>query len=147
MGSPLSPVVANLFMGKLEEIARNTAPLKQTIWQRYVDDTFGLWKHGRKTLDSFLDHLNQQHPDIQFIMEVERNHHFAFLDVLEFREENRLDRRVYRKATHTDRYLHKFYKNILCMLRKQGYLANCYKKLRICTNFHLYFVFLYVHAQ
>uniref|UniRef100_A0AAR5PP89 Reverse transcriptase domain-containing protein n=1 Tax=Dendroctonus ponderosae TaxID=77166 RepID=A0AAR5PP89_DENPD len=107
MGSPLSPVVANLFMEKFEETLLSTAPLKPTIWYRHVDDTFVLWRHGRKNLDIFLDHLNKQHTDIQFTMEVEQNHQLAFLDVLVSRLSNRLNHKVYRKATHTDRYLHK----------------------------------------
>ena len=40
MKSPLGPVLANLFMVKLEE---SVAPKLQTImpiWRRYVDDTF-----------------------------------------------------------------------------------------------------------
>uniref|UniRef100_A0AAR5PZT1 Helix-turn-helix domain-containing protein n=1 Tax=Dendroctonus ponderosae TaxID=77166 RepID=A0AAR5PZT1_DENPD len=71
------------------------------------DYTFVLWRHGSKNLDIFLDHLNKQHPDIQFTMEVEQNYQLAFLDVLVSRQGNRLDHKVYRKATHTDRYLHK----------------------------------------
>ncbi|XP_048524257.1 integrator complex subunit 3 homolog [Dendroctonus ponderosae] len=70
MGSPLSPVVENLFMEKFEETALSTAPPKPTIWYRYVDDTFVLWRHARKNLDIFLDHLTKQHPDIQFTLSV-----------------------------------------------------------------------------
>uniref|UniRef100_A0AAR5NZE7 Reverse transcriptase domain-containing protein n=1 Tax=Dendroctonus ponderosae TaxID=77166 RepID=A0AAR5NZE7_DENPD len=86
MGSPLSPVVANLFMEKFEQTELSTAPLKPTIWYRYIDDTFVLWRHGRENLDIFLDHLNQQHLDIQFTMEVEQKHQLAFLDVLVCRQ-------------------------------------------------------------
>ncbi|XP_048521747.1 uncharacterized protein LOC109534234 [Dendroctonus ponderosae] len=136
IGSPLSPVVANLFMEKFEKTALSTAPLKPTIWYRYVDDTFVLWRHGRKNLDIFLDHLNKQHSDIQFTMEVEQNHQLAFLDVLVSRPGSRLDHKVYRKATHTARYLHKLSNHHPS--QKQGIIKTLRDRARkICEPQHL----------
>ena len=40
MGSPLSPVIANLYLESLEERAIQSAILKPKMWVRYVDDTF-----------------------------------------------------------------------------------------------------------
>ncbi|MCY6488407.1 reverse transcriptase domain-containing protein, partial [Actinobacillus pleuropneumoniae] len=46
MGSPLSPVVANLFMEDFESKALNSARLLPKLWKRYVDDTNVIWSHG-----------------------------------------------------------------------------------------------------
>ncbi|GJQ67159.1 hypothetical protein Trydic_g8073 [Trypoxylus dichotomus] len=64
MGSPLSPVVANIFMESFEST------------------TIIIWPHGRDTLDNFLGHLSTQHPEITFTIEVEKNGVIPFLDIL-----------------------------------------------------------------
>ena len=82
MGSPLSPVVANIYMERFEDEALSSADLKPLMRWRDVDDTFILWKHGSDALDKFHKHLNIQHPKIKFTREEERNNHISFLDVL-----------------------------------------------------------------
>ncbi|XP_071440799.1 uncharacterized protein [Hetaerina americana] len=106
MGSPLSTVIANLYMEKFEKSAIETYSKKPKLWLRYVDDTFVIWQHGTKELNDFLRHLNNQHRAIQFTMELEKNKQIPFPDVLVKRKEDgSLGHAVYRKATHTDRYL------------------------------------------
>jgi hypothetical protein len=46
MGSPLSPVVANLCMEDYEKTALDSAQLHPRCWFRYVDDTPVIWPHG-----------------------------------------------------------------------------------------------------
>ena len=71
---------------------------------RYVDDTFSKLK--RHQVDSFLAHLNAQHPRIKFTTETEQNGQIAFLDALVHRQQNgSIKVTIYRKATHTDQYL------------------------------------------
>ena len=105
MGSPLSPIIANLFMEHREEEAIQSAPLQPAVWARYVDDTFVIWQHGEVELARFHQHLNQQSQSIQFTMERDKECRIAFLDVLVSRDGGCLSTLVYRKPTHTDRYI------------------------------------------
>jgi hypothetical protein len=82
MGSPLSPIIANLYMEDFEERAINTAPHKLNHWMRYVDDTYFIWTHGRENLDIFLRHMNSQSNFIKFTMEIENDKKLPFLDIL-----------------------------------------------------------------
>ena len=70
MGSPVSPVVANIFMEDLERNAISTMTDRPRLWLRFVDDTLVFGK--RYALQATLDHLNQQNLAIQFTLEVEK---------------------------------------------------------------------------
>jgi hypothetical protein len=104
LGSPLSPIIANLYMEGFENKALATATSLPTILIRYVDNTFVLWPHGTQQLEEFHTHLNKQHPQIQFTREEVNSNQISFLDVLVKREDGAYKTTVYRKSTHTDRY-------------------------------------------
>jgi hypothetical protein len=87
MGSPLYPVVSNIFMETFEQLTLTIAQQKPKMWPRYVDHTFVVWPHGPVRLQEFLDHLNNLIPSIQFTMEIECNNTLPFLDVLITRRE------------------------------------------------------------
>ena len=46
MGSPLGPVIANIFMSELERELVPKLNEKMFVWLRYVDDTFTIIKEG-----------------------------------------------------------------------------------------------------
>ena len=105
MGSPLSPIVANLFMESFEQQALQTFTNPPRIWRRYVDDTFVVIDKDHQ--DAFLAHLNSSHPAIKFTVEVESDAgQIPFLDCLVIRAgNNSLATTVYRKPTSSERYI------------------------------------------
>ena len=102
MGSPLGPILANIFVGYYETQLFNGIQRPSTYF-RYVDDTFVIVKDldEKKRLQ---DHLNNMHPSLTFTSEVEDNNKLAFLDVLVSRNNTRFVTTVYRKPTFTGLY-------------------------------------------
>ena len=86
MGSPVSPVVANIFMEFVEEVAVSTSPSPVRFWKRYVDDTFCFLQ--KTAVDEVLQHLNTISSTIKFTVEQEKDGQLPFLDVLVFRKED-----------------------------------------------------------
>ena len=101
-----STKVGNEQIHIFEEKALRSASLQLKMWVRYVDDTFVIWPHGKEEMNRFHDHLNGQHPAIQFTREEEVEGRIPFLDALVERKGSRMKTSVYRKPTSTDRYIH-----------------------------------------
>ena len=59
VGSPISSIIANLFMGDLEVQAIKTSSTPPTLWKRYVDDTFTIIKKKNRNK---LPTTSQLHP-------------------------------------------------------------------------------------
>ena len=81
MGSPLAPVLANIFMvfhesKWLKEYNLN----KPKFYWRYVDNILAVFDNEQDSLIS-LAFLNNRHPNIKFAIEKQINHSIAFLDV------------------------------------------------------------------
>ena len=105
MGSPVSPIVANLCMEYLEQKTLSTAPHSSRFWCRYVDDTFVIHKEANK--QGFLQHINSVDPAIRFTVEDNKEDgSIPFLDTIVKAEvDGSLSITVYSKPTHTDQYL------------------------------------------
>ena len=132
MGSPLSPVLAQLFMENLE-----AGPIRDIIgphvkWFRYVDDTLVVLNR-RQTLDTLLVKLNGIHPKISFTMEEEVDGKIPFLDTMIHREKTEVKLSVYRKLTNKDDYIHYFSGHDI--KTKRGIVIGFYlRALRICDD-------------
>ena len=105
MGSPLSCIIANLYIEAFEEKAINTLPTPPSLWRTFVNDTFVIIKKIQK--ESFISHINSIDEKIQFTMEDSKEDgSMPFLDTLVTPcSDGSLSMKVYRKPTHTDLYL------------------------------------------
>ena len=82
MGSPLGPILANIFMSHLEKIALHEFHGSKPIYyKRYVDDTFLIFSNEQDSI-SFFEHMNCEHSNISFTVETENDGCLPFLDVL-----------------------------------------------------------------
>ena len=90
MGSPVSPVIANLFMKWLEQQAIATASVtcQPRLWKRYVDDVMEIVKKGCE--QQLTAHLNTTDTtgNIKFTYEEESEGSLRFLDTLMARKED-----------------------------------------------------------
>ena len=105
MGSPVSPIVAHLYMEYIEQKALSTTPNSPRFWHMFVDDTFVIHKDVNK--QGFLQHINSVDPAIKFTVEDNKEDgSIPFLDTIVKPEaDGTLSITVYRKHTHTDQYL------------------------------------------
>ena len=105
MGSPLGPVLANIFMVSLEETLVPQLNQKMPVWLRYVDDTFTLISKGE--VENVLNVLNNFHQSIKFTYESESSNEISFLDVKikRFIGSSALKTDIYRKKIDTSIYI------------------------------------------
>ena len=127
MGSPLAPVLANIFMGFHESKWLNEYNLnKPKFYLRYVDDVLA-------TVNNEQDSLNNKHPNIKFTIEKQINHSIAFLDVFISGINNQnLTLQIYHKLTYTSLFLN--FKSFTSFSYKIS-LIKCliHKSFKICN--------------
>ena len=98
MGSPLGPVLANVFVGHCEpKISPADWPL---FYARFVDDTFAMFSAEGEAAP-FLDTLQGLHESLTFTVEHEQHNQLPFMDVAVSRHDDHLIRFVYPKPTFT----------------------------------------------
>ena len=132
MGSPLGPVLANIFMVNLEETLVPTLAEKMNLWYRYVDDTYTFIKEGE--VDNIERILNSFHENIKFTHVVEKENQLAFLDVKVLRKlDGSFDTKVYRKETDNSIYIN--WKSYSPKSWKIGTLKGLFRRAYlICSN-------------
>ena len=102
MGGCASSTLADIFLSHYEKIWLQNCPtnFKPVLYRRYVDDTFLLFKN-HSHISKFLTYINNQHNNIQFTSEVEKNDSISFLDVLIRKSNGSFSTQSYTKPTNT----------------------------------------------
>jgi predicted GIY-YIG superfamily endonuclease len=109
MGSPLSPLLADIYMDHFEkDLFSSKCGLNKNIlcWFRYVDDVFCAWTGSDRQLNLFLSHLNSINQNLKFTCEVEDNSAINFLDVNIRKIDDHLEFSIFRKNSFTDQIIH-----------------------------------------
>ncbi|XP_018364761.1 PREDICTED: uncharacterized protein LOC108762315 [Trachymyrmex cornetzi] len=102
MGSPLSPIVADIVMQELESISIRKLATTPTFYVRYVDDILLITESS--DYSEILDTFNDYHPRLKFTME-EGGDTINFLDVTLIKEGRHIITDWYRKTTFSGRFL------------------------------------------
>ena len=102
MGSPLAPVLANIFMGFYEFKWLNEYNCnKPKLHLRYVDTILIAFNNEQDSL-CFSNFLNKNHPNFKLTIEKQVNHSIAFLDIFisDIHNQN-ITLQTYHKLTYT----------------------------------------------
>ena len=95
MGSPLGPVLADIFMIELEKSLLPELTSYISYWKRYVDDTICFIKI--EYVDNILSVSNGFDNNIKFTVEEEKEGMLPFMDILICRNDKSIETTVYRK--------------------------------------------------
>ncbi|XP_062704193.1 uncharacterized protein LOC134286577 [Aedes albopictus] len=105
MGSPLSPVVANIIMEKVEQEAITQLEennITISYYRRYVDDCFVVGR--REEVEKVVEQFNAVDEKLNFTVEQETNESLRFLDLTLSREGERI-RKIWFPKQRDGRYL------------------------------------------
>lgn len=108
MGSPLSGIMADIYMNYIENKIYNTilnfdGSIK---WYRFVDDVLIIYNHNNITIDQILNISNNINANIVFTKEIETDNLLNYLDIAITRTSSKLETAVFRKGTTTSHVIH-----------------------------------------
>jgi len=105
MGSPLSCILAELFLNHIENkyvwSDKNKYLKKIIFYFRYVDDIIVLFNSNSRQLTLLNKYLNSVHSNLKFTLEEEANNRLNYLDLTIMKCNNSLKFKIYRKPTTT----------------------------------------------
>jgi hypothetical protein len=132
MGSPLGPILADIFMAMLEDKCRTLID-QLVFYGRYVDDILVI-ANSEEQFNTFMKMFNEMHSNLKVTCEYENNDSLSFLDVkVQRRADGSLRRTVYRKPTWTGQYLN--FQSFQPLQYKRGLVKTLYNRARkICSD-------------
>ncbi|KMQ88407.1 hypothetical protein RF55_12118 [Lasius niger] len=115
MGSPLSPIIADIVLQDLENFALEKLNFTPPFYFRYVDDVV---LAAPPTLFNYiLNTFNSFHPRLQFTIEIAEEKKLSFLDVTLNLLGNHIICDWFHKPTFSGRYLNFFSQHPFCQKR------------------------------
>ena len=127
----LDATLANIFVG-YQESKLFSCVQKPSIYFRYVEDTFAIFKQ-EGDVDDFLVTLNRLHSALKFTFEKECDGKLPFLDILVERTELGFKTSVHRKPTFSGQYIR--WESFSPRKRKTNLIATqVHRLLMICTK-------------
>ena len=138
MGSPLGPILANVFLCHYETewLENCPAEFKPVLYRRYLDDIFIL-SQSAENHHKFINYLNTCHENMTFCGDFEKNNQLPFLVILISRNGSNFETTIYRKPTFSGvftnftSYIDTSYKRgLIRTLLHRGFIICCnYEKL------------------
>ena len=98
IGSPVSPVIANIYMEYFESLAIPSSPALIKWWFRYVDDVHGVTRKDK--VNKLQEQLNSIDPHIKFTIEFPGTDLLPFLDTLTKPTPISIESTVYTKPSY-----------------------------------------------
>ena len=135
MGSPLGPILANIFVSHNEEKWLKKCPIKfkPTFYRMYVDDIFVLFE-SPESADLFREYMSSRYQNINFIVETENVGSISFLDIKTCRKNIKFVTCVYRKPTFS--WVFTNYESFIPTYQNRGLLhILLHRSFSICCDF------------
>ena len=137
MGSPLGPVLANIFLCHNEVRWLKECPkqFKPIYYKRYVDDIFTLFT-SKEQVKKFDKYIGSRHNKIKFKFDIESDSQIPFLDVL-ITKGQQFSTSVFHKPTFSGLYTNFF--SYIDLTYKKGLLNTLlFCSFNICSNLHCF---------
>ena len=103
MGSPFSPIAADIVMDDLEKQCIPSLPFRLPFYFRYVDDI--ITAVPAEEIDKIRNTFNSYNHKIQFKVEEESDNKICFSDVLIIRNSENINTNWYQEPTYSGRIL------------------------------------------
>ena len=137
MGSPLGPVLANLFMGYHEanwlQIFKDCEII---LYRRYVDDIICLF-NSESDADKFYEFLKKQHPNIKFTFEKQQSNQISLLDIHINNNGKNFSTTIFRKTTTIGFFTN--YLSFTPLSYKIGFVKTLiHRAFKICSDWWLF---------
>ena len=132
MGSPLGPVLVNIFVGYSENKLFDFS-VKPQFYKRYVDESLPFLKMKPSECNEFFKILNSLNPALKFTSEKEESESLAFSDVKIQKSDSKFITSVYRKPSFTGQYIR--WDSLGPSKRKRNLISTLvHRALRICSK-------------